>query len=64
MIRVLVANRKGHSEVELSPEEAERLIEAELGRYYIVDAETRKVVSPVELRENQVLMMLPIVGGG
>jgi len=63
-VKIVYLNRKGHETVELSPKEAEQLIKAEQGRYFVVDAETRQVLREIKLEDGQELMLVPIVRGG
>ena len=64
MIEVKIANQKGHETQLLSEEDAERLIEAEQGKYYILDPETHRILRKVDVGEHEALMLLPIPGGG
>ena len=64
MIKVTIANRKGHEPLLLSQEDAERLIEVEQGRYYVVEPKTHRLIRMVDIGEHEELMLLPIPGGG
>jgi len=64
VIEVKIANRKGHETQMLSGEDADRLIEAERGRYYVVDPETHRILRNVDIGEHEALMLLPIPAGG
>ncbi|MDH5440633.1 MAG: hypothetical protein OEZ48_00265 [Candidatus Bathyarchaeota archaeon] len=64
MIELKIANRKGHETQILSEEDAERLIEVERGRYYILDPETHSILRKIDVGEHEALMLLPIPGGG
>jgi len=63
-VKIHILGKKGHETVELPPKEAEELIEAEEGRYFVVDAETKQILREIKLEEGQELMMIPIVRGG
>ena len=57
-------NKKGHETVELTEEEAEELLSAEQGRYFILDAESHKPIREIKLEDGQELMLIPISTGG
>ncbi len=63
-VKIRKQSRNGDDELNLSEEEAKRLVETEQGRYFIIDAETKKIVSPIQVQDGQELMFLPIVAGG
>lgn len=63
-VKIRYLNKKGDEPIELTIEEAEQLIEAEQGRYFVVDAESRKLLQEVEVKDGQSLVLLPIVKGG
>lgn len=64
MITITKLTAKGDERLELSEEEAEQLCSLEQGRYFIVDAETQKVLNEIRLVEGQELMLIPRVAGG
>ena len=66
MVKIKKASSEGHAEMNLSIEEARNLIQAEAGRYLFMDTKTSQLVrlSDMELTDEQVLAMLPIIQGG
>jgi len=69
MVTVNILGKKGHEQfVDLTPEEAEELIEetidAEGQRYFVVDKDTQKIVKELKLQEDQELVLIPIAQGG
>ena len=64
MIRIRVLGAKGDETKELTVEEAEDMVEAELGTYYVVNAETKKIMREIKLEDGMSLMLLPAVRGG
>jgi hypothetical protein len=63
-VKIRYLNKKGDEIKEVPLEEALNMIDAEEGKYYIVDSETRKLIKPIEIADGQSLMLLPAVGGG
>lgn len=63
-VKIHILGKNGHETIELSKEEAEHLIEAEEGRYFIIDSKTKQILREIKLEEGQELMMIPIVSGG
>lgn len=57
-------NELGHETLELTPEEAERLIFASQGRYFVVDEGTRALLKEVSLEPGQRIALIPIAMGG
>jgi len=64
LIRIRVLGAKGDETKELTVEEAEDMVEAELGTYYVVNAETKKIMREIKLEDGMSLMMIPAVQGG
>lgn len=54
----------GDEEKQLTIDEAQSMVQAEEGRYFVVDKETRKVIKPVEIVDGQELLMIPVLRGG
>lgn len=48
----------------LTQEEAQNLIETEKGRYFVVDAATKKILKEVKVEDGQELLLVPILSGG
>jgi hypothetical protein len=57
-------NELGHETLELTPEEAEKLIVSAQGRYFVVDEATRTLVKEVSLEPGQRIALIPIARGG
>ena len=57
-------NELGHETLELTPEEAEKLIVSEQGRYFVVDEATRTLLKEVSLEPGQRIALIPIARGG
>ena len=57
-------NELGHEVLELTPEEAERLIVSEQVRYFVVDEATRTLLKEVSLEPGQRIALIPIARGG
>ena len=64
MIKITMLNKTGHETLELTEQEAEDLLHAEFGRYFIVDEETKKPLREIKLEDGQELMLIPISTGG
>jgi hypothetical protein len=66
MVKIKKASSEGHTEMDMSIEEARDFIQAEAGRYLFMDTKTAQLVrlSDMELTDEQVLAMLPIIKGG
>lgn len=54
----------GHEPLELTPEEAERLMVSVQGRYFVVDEETRALLKEVTPEPGQRIALIPIARGG
>jgi len=63
-VKISYLNKRGHETVEMTVEEAENLIEAEQGRYYVVNMETKQVLREIKVEDGQKLMLVPFVQGG
>jgi len=64
MVKIRKLSEKGHEEFNVSKEEAIEMFQAEQGRYFVVDSKTKKLVSEVNIEDDQELMMVPIIRGG
>jgi len=64
MVKIRKLSEKGHEEFDVSKEEAIEMFQAEQGRYFVVDSKTKKLVSEVNIEDDQELMMVPIIRGG
>jgi len=62
MVKIKKLGPNGHEEINVSLEEAMNMVEAEKGRYLVV--QNGKVVNEIKLEEDQELMLVPIVKGG
>ena len=63
-VKVRMLNERGHETLELTPEEAERLVVSEQGRYFVIDEETRAILKDVSLEPGQRIALIPIARGG
>lgn len=63
-VKIRYLNKKGDTPLELTPEEAQELVDAEEGKYFVVDAETRQILHEVEVKNGQNLVLMPVVRGG
>jgi hypothetical protein len=63
-VYVSILNTLGDEPLELTPEEAERLIFASQGRYFVVDEGTRALLKEVSLKPGQRIALIPIAMGG
>ena len=57
-------NELGHETLELTPEDAEKLIVSEQGHYFVVDEATRTLLKEVSLEPGQRIALIPIARGG
>jgi len=57
-------NELGHETLELTPEDAEKLIVSEQGRYFVVDEATQALLKEVSLEPGQRIALIPIARGG
>ena len=64
VVSIRYLNRKGDEHLNLSVAEAESLLDAEEGKYYVVDEVTQKIISEVKVEDGQKLVLMPIVRGG
>jgi hypothetical protein len=64
MVKIRKLSEKGHEEFDVPKEEAIEMFQAEQGRYFVVDSKTKKLVSEVNIEDDQELMMVPIIRGG
>lgn len=64
MIQIRKLTSKGDETVELPMEEAENMLDVEVGRYFIVDDATGRVMNEIHLEEGQKLTLIPKVSGG
>jgi hypothetical protein len=63
-VKLSILNQKGHEVQELSLEDAQNLVDAEKGKYYVIDSETRNMIQVVDIEDGQELLLIPIVSGG
>lgn len=65
MVNIKIVDHRGHSEHnDLSLEGAEELI-SDYKNYYVVDSETKKPIQDLStLKEDQTVILVPIVAGG
>ncbi len=63
-IHVRILNNLGHEAMELSVEEAERLVFSGHGRYFVIDEATKTLVNEVKLEPGQRIALIPIATGG
>lgn len=64
MIKIRKLTDKGDEAQEVTVEEAEEMIEAEAGNYFVVDADSKKVLKELKLEDGQSLMLIPRACGG
>jgi hypothetical protein len=64
VVRIRKLGSSGHDTFNLTLDEAQAMVDAEEGRYFVIDQETTKLVSEVKLKDGQKIMMVPIVQGG
>ena len=64
VVKIKKLGPQGHETLEMTVDEAHDLQIAEQGRYFIVDAETNKIVTEVKLKDGQELYMVPKIAGG
>jgi len=63
-VRVTILSERGHEPMEVTPEEAERLITVNRGRYFVVDEETNELLREFKLEPGQRIALIPIATGG
>ena len=63
-VTLILLTRSGHEEVQTTAEEAQALIDAEPGKYYVVNADTKDIIRQVVVEEGQTLQLIPVVQGG
>jgi len=63
-VKVKVLGPGGHEELELSPEEAEKLCYERGERYFVVDWESKRVLQEIKLEEGQAIALIPKIQGG
>lgn len=64
MVLVKKLGPSGHETIQISVEEAESLIEAEKGRYFVRDKKTGQILHEIHLEEDQEIALIPIATGG
>jgi len=64
VVKITMLNTLGHEEVTLTKEEAFKLVTAERGKYYVVDAKTRELIRNIVIEDGQELVLMPVVSGG
>ena len=63
-VRIRKLGPSGHDTFNLTLDEAQAMVDAELGRCFVVDEETTRIMSEIKLKDGQKIMMVPIVQGG
>ena len=63
-VKVKVLSEIGHEPMEVTPEEAERLIMVSQGRYFVVDEETQELLREFKIEPGQRIALIPIATGG
>lgn len=63
-VQVTILSEIGHEPMEVTPEEAERLITVSQGRYFVVDEETQELLQELKLESGQRIALIPIATGG
>ena len=63
-LQVRILSELGHETVELTPEEAERLITVSRGRYFVVDEESHALLQELKLEPGQRIALIPIAPEG
>ena len=63
-LHLRVLGELGHEPLELTPEEAERLIMISKGRYFVVDEETDQLLQELALEPGQRIALIPIAPQG
>lgn len=64
MITIRKLTDKGDEAKEVTVKQAEDMIEAAEGLYFVVDANTNKVLKELKLEDGQSLMLIPRAYGG
>ena len=59
VVKVKQLGPMGHAAVELSVEDAEKLIYGKGDRYFVVDEKTKKVIQEVKLEDGQEIALIP-----
>ncbi|NIM45427.1 MAG: hypothetical protein GTN80_06740 [Nitrososphaeria archaeon] len=54
----------GYEELDLSPEEAEKLVYKKKEQYIVVDWATKEVLQDIKLKKGQVIALIPKIQGG
>jgi hypothetical protein len=63
-VRIRKLGSSGHDSFNLTLDEAQAMVDADAGRYFVIDEETTKVLTEVKLKDGQKIMMVPMVQGG
>ena len=63
-VQVRILSELGHEPMEVTPEEAERLITVSQGRYFIINEETQALLQELKLEPGQRIALIPIATGG
>ncbi len=64
VVKIRKLGSEGHKTLKLSEEEAQEMLDADVGRYFIRNNQTGKIVREIKVRKGQDLTMIPIVAGG
>ena len=63
-VKITILSELGHEPMEVTPEEAERLITINRGRYFVVNEETNELLQEFKLEPGQRIALIPIATGG
>jgi hypothetical protein len=63
-VRIKKLDHTGHSTMNLTLNEAQAAVEADEGKYFIIDEDTTEILQNVPVKDGQKLMFVPVVQGG
>jgi len=63
-VKIKKIGKDGHSEIDVTPEQAIEMCTAEEGRYFVIDSKTKQLVKEINIKDGQELMLVPIIRGG
>jgi len=63
-VRLKKLGPQGHREFNLTLKEAREAVDADPGKYLIVDEETERIIKSIHLRDGQKIVMVPVIEGG
>ena len=64
VVRLKKLGPQGHREFNLTLKEAREAVDADPGKYLIVDEETERIIKSIHLRDGQKIVMVPVIEGG